>query len=153
MLTTRTCTSSFLFLPLLLAPLLTSRSLAETVPSNTFDGMRWRLVGPFRGGRSETAVGVPGDPNLYYFGAVAGGVWKTTNGGITWMPIFDHESVSSIGAIAIARSNPNIIYVGTGEPCLRNDITDGSGMYKSIDGGATWTSIGLRDTQHISNVW
>lgn len=126
---------------------------AQTVPASTYNGMRWRLVGPFRGGRSESAVGLPNDPNVYYFGAVAGGVWKTTNAGITWTPIFDQEPVSSIGAIAVAPSNPKIIYVGTGEPCLRNDITDGDGVYKSVDGGATWTNVGLRDSQHISNVW
>ncbi len=114
--------------------------------------MRWRLVGPFRGGRSETAVGISGDPSVYYFGAVGGGVWKTTNGGITWTPIFDHEPIASIGAIAVAPSNPKIIYVGTGEPCLRKDISYGNSMYKSVDGGRTWTSIGLRDTQHIANV-
>ncbi len=140
------------FLILLASLLLPGMTLAQSVPANTYDGMRWRLVGPFRGGRAETAVGVPGNPDVYYFGAVAGGVWKTTNGGITWKPIFDHEPVSSIGAIAVAPSNPNIIYVGTGEPCLRNDISYGDGVYKSLDGGNTWTNIGLRDSQHISNI-
>lgn len=128
-------------------------AFGQAVPASTYDGMRWRLVGPFRGGRSETAVGLPNDPNVYYFGAVAGGVWRTTNGGVTWTPIFDHEPVASIGAIAVAPSNRKIIYVGTGEPCLRNDISDGDGVYKSIDEGRTWTNIGLRDTQHISNIW
>ncbi len=127
-------------------------TLAQTIPTSLYDGMRWRLVGPFRGGRAEAAAGVPNNPNVYYFGAVAGGVWKTTDGGATWTPIFDRESVASIGAITVAPSNPGIIYVGTGEQCLRNDISFGDGVYKSLDGGKTWTNIGLRDSQHIAKI-
>src|SRR5580700_6535103 len=134
------------------AMLLAVTAFAQSYPTSLYEGMRWRLVGPFRGGRAEAAAGIPGDPSTYYFGAVAGGVWKTTDGGVTWVPIFDRQTNSSIGAIAIAPSNPNIIYVGTGEPCLRNDITFGNGMYKSTDSGATWKHIGLEDTQHISKV-
>ncbi len=114
--------------------------------------MKWRLVGPFRGGRVEAVAGIPGNPYIYYFGAVAGGLFKTSDGGATWNPVFDHERVSSIGAIALVPSNPNIIYVGTGEPCLRNDISFGDGVYKSLDGGKTWSNIGLRDTQHIATI-
>ena len=114
--------------------------------------MKWRQVGPFRGGRVEAVAGLTEDPNLYYFGAVAGGLWKTSDGGTTWRPIFDHESSLSIGAIGIAPSDHNVIYVGTGEPCLRNNITFGNGMYKSTDGGESWKRIGLEDTQHISKV-
>ena len=117
-----------------------------------FGGLRWRLVGPFRGGRAEAAAGIPGDPNTYYFGSAAGGVWKSTNAGASWTPIFDREPVASIGAIAIAPGNPNLIYVGTGEKCLRNDISFGDGVYKSTDGGQTWTNVGLRDSQHIATV-
>lgn len=125
---------------------------AQSYPTSLYESMRWRLIGPFRGGRAETATGIPGDPNTYYFGSVAGGVWKTTDGGLNWNPIFDREPNSSIGAIAIAPSDPNVIYVGTGEPCLRNDITFGDGVYKSTDAGRTWTRIGLDDSQHIADI-
>jgi photosystem II stability/assembly factor-like uncharacterized protein len=134
------------------AMLLAVTAFAQSYPTSLYEGMRWRLVGPFRGGRAETAVGIPGDPSTYYFGAVAGGVWKTTDGGVTWVPIFDRQANSSIGAMAIAPSNPNIIYVGTGEPCLRNDITFGDGVYKSTDAGKTWTYSGLRDSEHIATL-
>ena len=141
-------TICFLFAMLLV----TAGAGAQTLSKDSLDGMKWRLVGPFRGGRVETVVGIPGDPYVYYFGAAAGGVWKTTNGGLSWAPIFEHESNPSIGAIAIAPSDPNILYVGTGEPCLRGDITQGNGMYKSLDAGKTWTHIGLEDTHHIAKV-
>lgn len=115
-------------------------------------GMKYRLVGPYRGGRALTAVGVLQEPNTYYFGAVAGGVWKTTNGGISWTPIFDNQPVSSIGSLAVAASDPNIIYVGTGEACIRGNISHGDGVYKSTDAGKTWKHIGLRDTRHIGKL-
>ncbi len=125
---------------------------AQTLSKDSLAGMKYRLVGPFRGGRVEAVVGIPGNPYVYYFGAAAGGVWKSTNGGLSWTPIFDHESNPSIGAIAIAPSDTNVIYVGTGEPCLRGDITQGDGMYKSVDAGKTWTHIGLEDTHHIAKM-
>jgi photosystem II stability/assembly factor-like uncharacterized protein len=125
---------------------------AQTVNPALLGGLKYRLIGPFRGGRSLAAVGVPGHPSLYYFGAVDGGVWKSTDAGHTWKPIFDHEPIASIGAIAVAPSNPNIIYVGTGEADMRSDITYGDGMYKSTDGGKTWTHIGLSDTRHIGSI-
>src|SRR5207302_9206889 len=125
---------------------------AQEVDKSLLNGLKWRLVGPFRGGRVEAVAGLANQPNVYYFRAVAGGVWKTTDGGVNWRPIFDHEANLSIGAIEIARSDHNIVYVGTGEPCLRNNITFGDGMYKSTDGGESWRHIGLRDTQHISKV-
>jgi photosystem II stability/assembly factor-like uncharacterized protein len=118
--------------------------------------LKWRLVGPFRGGRVLAVTGISSQPGTYYFGAVAGGVWKTTDGGLQWVPIFDHESdqdkVSSIGAIAAAPSDPNTLYVGTGESCIRGDISYGDGVYKSLDAGKTWTHIGLEDTQHIARI-
>src|SRR5690242_6544555 len=115
-------------------------------------GLRWRMIGPFRGGRSIAVSGIEGQPNTYYFGAVGGGVWKTTNGGETWKPIFDSQPIASIGALAIAPSDPNIIYVGSGEADFRSDLTYGNGVYKSTDGGNTWSNIGLRDTQHIGRI-
>ena len=125
---------------------------AQSFAPDMFGGLRWRMVGPFRGGRAEAAAGIPGDPNTYYFGSAAGGVWKSTNAGTSWTPIFDREPVASIGAIAIAPGNPNLIYVGTGEKCLRNDISFGDGVYKSTDAGQTWTNVGLKDSQHIANI-
>ncbi len=125
---------------------------AQPVDPSLFAGMRWRLVGPFRGGRTVTATGVPGQPNLFYFGAVGGGVWKSENAGRTWEPIFDSQPIASIGAIAVAPSDPNVIYVGSGEADMRSDISYGNGMYKSVDGGKTWTRIGLTDTRQIGQV-
>ena len=110
---------------------------AQTLDENALKAMKWRQVGPFRGGRALTATGVAGDSQTYYFGAVAGGVWKTTNGGMTWTPMTDKTSIMSVGAIAVAPSDPNVLYVGTGESCWRGDISYGDGMYKSIDAGKT----------------
>jgi len=143
----------FVFLSFLFASLCAAANLfAQEADKSLLNGLKWRLVGPFRGGRVEAVAGLADQPNVYYFGAVAGGVWKTTDGGVNWRPIFDHEANLSIGAIGIAPSDQNVIYVGTGEPCLRNNITFGNGMYKSTDGGGSWKHIGLRDTQHISKV-
>ncbi|HLW82616.1 MAG TPA: hypothetical protein VKS20_11320 [Candidatus Acidoferrales bacterium] len=124
----------------------------QTLEKDSLAGMKWRLIGPFRGGRAEAVAGVVGNPNVFYFGAVAGGVWKTTDAGISWKPLFEHQAVSSIGAIAVDPQDPNVIYVGTGEEALRGDISDGDGMYKSVDGGKTWTHIGLDDTKHIAKI-
>ena len=125
---------------------------AQQVNPALFQEMKWRLVGPFRAGRSLTAFGVAGNPSLYYFGAVGGGVWKSTNAGATWDPIFDSQPIASIGAMAVAPSDPNIVYVGTGEADMREDITYGNGIYKSTDAGKTWTHIGLTDSQQIGRV-
>jgi photosystem II stability/assembly factor-like uncharacterized protein len=114
--------------------------------------MHWRLVGPFRGGRALAVTGVPGQPEKFYFGAVGGGVWETVNAGRTWKPIFDSENVASIGDIRIAPSDPNTIYVGSGEADMRSDIQQGDGMYKSTDGGKTWRHIGLEDTRQIGKI-
>jgi photosystem II stability/assembly factor-like uncharacterized protein len=125
---------------------------AQQVDSNLYSGLRWRMIGPFRGGRTVAVSGIEGQPNVYYFGAVGGGVWKTTNGGLTWEPIFDGQPIGSIGALAIAPSDPNILYAGSGEPDLRSDLTYGNGVYKSTDGGKSWSNIGLRDSQHIARI-
>lgn len=125
---------------------------AQTYDQKLFGAMHWRNIGPFRGGRVLAVAGIPGEPNTYYFGAVAGGVFKSTDGGVNWKPLFDKESTSSIGAIAIADSDHNVIYAGTGEACIRGNMSYGDGVYKSIDGGQTWKNVGLRDTQHIGAV-
>lgn len=117
-----------------------------------FKGMKYRVIGPFRGGRSLTASGIPGDPTTYYFGATGGGVWKSTDGAITWTSVFDKQAVSSIGSLAVAPSDPNIVYVGTGEACIRGDISHGDGVYKTLDGGKTWKNVGLRDSRSIGKV-
>ncbi len=131
---------------------------AATSPSPTpagatdeklFKGMQWRQIGPFRGGRALTIEGVPGEPDAYFFGAVAGGVWKTNDGGANWTPLFDKEPISSIGAIAVAPSDHNVIYAGTGEAAIRGNTTYGTGVFKSIDGGKTWTNVGLKDSRQI----
>ena len=126
--------------------------MPQQIEPTTYGGLKWRLVGPFRGGRVITVAGVPSQPNTYYFGAVAGGVWKTTDGGNTWDPLFEKQSVSSIGAIAVSDSDPNVIYAGTGEACIRGNISHGDGVYKSTDAGKTWTNVGLRDTRHIGGL-
>src|SRR5581483_8340548 len=136
----------------LVATLVLALAASAQIDESLYKGMKWRQIGPFRGGRVIAVEGVRGEPNTYYFGAVAGGVWKTIDGGANWRPLFDHEAVSSIGAIAVAPSNHNIIYVGTGEACIRGNITYGDGVYKSTDGGRTWKNIGLRDTRHIGAV-
>jgi photosystem II stability/assembly factor-like uncharacterized protein len=117
-----------------------------------FSAMKWRQIGPFRGGRVAAVTGVPGDATTWYFGAVAGGVWKSTDVGVTWKPIFDAQKTSSIGAMAVAASDHNILYVGTGEANIRGDVTYGDGVYKSIDGGKTWRNVGLKDTRHIGAI-
>jgi len=128
-------------------------AIAATSPDATiFSGMRWRMVGPFRGGRTVTATGVPGAPDRFYFGAVGGGVWRSDNAGRTWQPIFDDQSIASIGAIAVAPSNPDVIYVGSGEADMRSDISHGDGMYKSVDGGKSWKHIGLTDSRQIGQI-
>ena len=125
--------------------------VAQIAPAQ-FQALRWRLIGPFRGGRVLAVTGVPQHPQRFYFGAVDGGVWRSDDAGRTWRPIFDAEPVGSIGAIAVAPSDPDVIYVGTGEADMRSDIAMGDGMWKSTDAGKTWQHIGLTDTQAIGSV-
>jgi photosystem II stability/assembly factor-like uncharacterized protein len=124
----------------------------SAVPLSNYQALQWRFIGPFRGGRVLAVSGIPGDSRHFYFGAVDGGVWATQDAGRTWQPIFDHEPVGSIGAIAIAPSRPGTIYVGTGEADMRSDIAQGDGMYKSTDGGAHWAHIGLTDSRQIASI-
>ncbi|HLX00361.1 MAG TPA: hypothetical protein VKR82_17105 [Candidatus Acidoferrales bacterium] len=122
---------------------------AQQYPPSMFQEMRWRNVGPFRGGRTRALAGVPSQPNVFYIGGVDSGVWKSDDFGETWEPIFDGQPTGSIGAIAVSLSDPNIIYVGCGEGLPRPDLSIGDGMYKSTDGGKTWTHLGLRDAEQI----
>src|SRR5438876_1309317 len=122
---------------------------AQTLSPGLYRNLRWRMIGPFRGGRTVGAAGVPGQPNVFYIGVNNGGVWKTTDFGHTWTPIFDNQPTGSIGALAIAPSNPNVIYVGSGEGLQRPDLSTGDGIYKSTDGGKSWRHLGLRDGQQI----
>ena len=117
-------------------------------------GLTWRLIGPFRGGRVLAVSGVVGDQHTYYFGGTGGGVWKSTDGGLTWRPLTDKvkDMAPSIGAIAVAPSDPNVIYAGTGEACIRGDIINGNGIYKSVDAGKTWTYSGLKETQTVGRI-
>lgn len=141
------------FIPLCtLLVLLSGFAFSQQLDPNLYNGLRWRMIGPHRGGRSIAVAGIESQPNVYYFGGVGGGVWKTVNGGITWEPIFDSQPISSIGAISVAQSNPSVIYVGTGEADFRSNLTYGNGVYKSLDGGATWKNIGLMASQHISRI-
>ncbi|MDQ3171480.1 MAG: glycoside hydrolase [Acidobacteriota bacterium] len=122
-------------------------------PIDVAAALEWRMIGPFRASRTKAAAGIPTQPNVFYIGAVNGGVWKTTDYGRTWNPIFDDMPTGSIGAIAIAPSNPNIIYVGSGEGLQRPDLSTGNGMYRSEDAGKTWTHLGtLRDAQQIPQI-
>ena len=125
---------------------------AQSLPPALFSGLQWRLLGPFRAGRVVAVSGVPGSDGSFYFGGVDGGVWKTTDAGTVWQPVFDHEPVASIGALAVAPSDPNIIYAGTGESDIRSDLASGDGMYRSDDAGATWKHIGLDDSRQISRI-
>lgn len=127
-------------------------SASARVDPALYGDLHWRLIGPFRGGRVLAVAGVPGRAQEFYFGAVNGGVWKTGDAGRTWQPVFDDEPVGSIGALAVAPSAPDTVYVGTGEADMRSDISQGDGMYKSVDAGKTWKKIGLGDTQQIGKI-
>jgi photosystem II stability/assembly factor-like uncharacterized protein len=122
---------------------------AQPYPQTLFGEMKWRMIGPHRGGRTPSITGIPGQPNVFYMGVNNGGVWKTTDSGQTWQPIFDDQPTGSVGSVAIAASDPNIIYVGSGEGLQRPDLSTGDGIYKSTDAGKTWRHLGLRDGQQI----
>ena len=128
---------------------LSANAIWAQVPESSYQELHWRMIGPFRGGRTRAAVGVSSQPNVFYIGQVNGGVWKSDDYGRTWNPIFDQEPTQSIGAIVVAPSDPNIVYVGTGEGLHRPDLSVGNGVYKSTDAGKTWTHLGLVDGQQI----
>ena len=139
---------------LALPVLITAISLvsAQQYENRYFGEMRWRSIGPHRGGRTKCAAGVPSQPNVFYIGVCNGGVWKTNDYGRTWKPIFDDQPTGSIGAVAVAPSDPNVVYVGSGEGLQRPDLSTGDGIYKSTDAGKTWTHLGLRDGQQIGKI-
>src|SRR5437016_14222616 len=122
---------------------------AQSVPEELYGGLKWRLIGPFRGGRVVAVAGVPGDSTTFYFGAVNGGAWKTSDAGVAWTPIFDSQPVASVGALAVAPSDPKTIYVGTGESDIRSALPFGTGVYKSVAGGKTVLRIGLDAKPHL----
>ncbi|MEO8550470.1 MAG: glycoside hydrolase, partial [Kofleriaceae bacterium] len=125
---------------------------AAELPANAFQDLHWRMVGPFRGGRTRAAAGVAAQPNVFYVAPVDGGVWKTDDAGRTWVPIFDGQPTQSIGTIAVAPSNPNVIYVGSGEGLHRPDLSVGDGIYRSDDAGRTWRHLGLADAQQVPKI-
>jgi photosystem II stability/assembly factor-like uncharacterized protein len=140
-------------LAMLLIPLVVPSPLAaQSYDQKLFSEMHWRSIGPYRGGRTRAVAGVPSRPNILYMGVCNGGVWKTNDYGRTWQPIFDNQPTGSIGAIAVSPSNPDIIYVASGEGLQRPDLSVGDGIYKSIDAGRTWTHLGLRDGQQIPQI-
>ena len=145
---------------LFLAAMILSSAMAAVAPvqdqislAPLYSALQWRELGPFRGGWSTMAAGVPSAPNVFYFGGADGGVWKTTDAGLTWRPLLQHAGSISVGALAIAPSNPKIIYVGTGQVATRYDVVGGDGMYRSSDGGKTWVHAGLDDSRHIGRIW
>ena len=124
-----------------------------TIEASRLKALEWRLIGPHRGGRVVAVAGHPTEPMVFYFGAASGGVWKTEDGGVYWKNVSDgFFSTSAVGAIAVAESDPNVIYVGTGESCIRGDVSHGDGVYKSTDSGRSWVHLGLEDTRHIGRI-
>ena len=123
------------------------------LPSDRLEALHWRCIGPFRGGRVVAVAGHPVERGVFYFGACAGGVWKTEDGGVYWENVSDgYFGTASVGAIAVAQSDPNVVYAGTGEACIRGNVSHGDGVYRSTDGGRTWRNVGLRDTRHIARI-
>ncbi len=127
-------------------------SAAGPADPSPYSNLRWRMIGPFRGGRTVGAAGVPSRPNVFYVGVNNGGVWKPTDAGRTWIPLFDDQPTGSVGCVAVAPSDPDVLYVGSGEGLQRPYLSTVDGVYKSVDGGKTWKNVGLRDGQQIPAV-
>ncbi|MEE4109265.1 MAG: hypothetical protein V2I24_07955, partial [Halieaceae bacterium] len=146
-------------LALLFFPLLSSTLAAAdeqngdgTYDQALYDAMEYRLIGPYRGGRSGTVTGIPGDRDTYYFGSVGGGVWKSDDGGSKWFNVSDGFFGGSVGSVAVAPSDPNVVYAGLGEKTIRGNVSSNFGVWKSTDAGKTWSFIGLEDTRHIGRI-
>ena len=135
----------------LVALAVSARAQSGGIPVDTYRQLHWRTIGP-EGNRFTSAVGIPGDALTYYVGSASGGVWKTTDGGTTWASLFDAQPVQSIGSLAVSRSDPNIVWAGTGEAHIRSHISIGQGIYKSTDAGRTWKLMGLEPTGRIARV-
>src|SRR5580698_7648825 len=132
---------------------LSAFSAPPAIDPAVFGSLQWRSIGPARGGRSITSAGSPSRPFEYYFGATGGGLWKTNDGGLTWRPVTDGQiNSSSVGAVAVSESNPDVVYIGMGETELRGNIMQGDGVYKSADAGRTWKHMGLANTQAIGRI-
>ena len=151
--------ASILLMVLLLSPAIggaqkrkKTNAVTPTYPEELYSSLEYRLIGPFRGGRSAAVTGVPGEPNLFYFGATGGGVWKTLDGGRSWSNISDGYFGGSIGAVEVAKSDPNVIYVGGGEKTLRGNVSSGYGIWKTVDAGKTWNSVGLKNSRHVPRI-
>src|SRR5438067_5483983 len=136
----------------ILVVLLAIGASAQQISPASFQDLRWRMIGPFRGGRTRAVAGVAGPPMILYIAQVNGGVWRSDDAGRTWNPIFDAAPTQSVGAIAVAPGDPNILYVGSGEGLHRPDLSVGNGVYKSTDAGRTWTHLGLDDAQQIAAI-
>src|SRR5215470_12917264 len=148
---TRKCTLATL-LTLIVSAATATEMAAQPLDESWFASLRYRPIGPFRGGRSAAVTGVPGKPLLFYFGSTGGGVWRTTDGGASWENISDGFFGGSIGAVAVSESDPNVIYAGGGEKTVRGNVSHGDGVWKSTDAGKTWKHVGLGDTRHIPRV-
>src|SRR5688572_30677830 len=139
--------------PVLLAGEPGSAALQEWKPDLTrFSALRWREVGPYRGGRSAAVCGVPGQPLVYYFGSTGGGVWKSADGGQSWRNVSDGSFGGSIGSVSVSEWDPNVIYVGGGEKTVRGNVSHGEGIWKSTDAGKSWRNVGLADSRHVPRI-
>src|SRR5688572_29684795 len=143
----RTRTTLFVALVLISGGLRPPLGRAAEEPPKELAALKYRSIGPYAGGRVSRASGVPGDPLTYYAATASGGVWKSTDGGFSWKPIFDDQPISSIGSIAVSPSDPNVVYVGSGEANIRGNVAAGNGIYKSIDAGKTWTHVWKQEGQ------